>query len=220
MTLSRKFSEEKQTNKGLVLIITGASGSGKTSIKNLLLQSDNSCVEVVTVTTRYKRDGEIEGVDRFFKTPEEFRNMLSDDEFVTHYELYGNMYGVPKKSVEAIINKGLTAVITMGCKGAIPFVEKFPNDKVVSIFISPPSMEELDRRIRKRNSETEENLALRMQVAKEIMEEHSNVFDHNVVNDKIDFTLSQVQNIIKKERQNCSHTPQQSGVLRARKLNY
>ncbi len=155
--------------KGILIILSGPSGVGKgTVLKEFINKPELKLAYSISMTTRPQRSGEVDGVNYDFVTKEEFLNAIANDEFLEYAEFVGNFYGTPKKSVDQLINDGINVILEIEVQGALQVMKKCPD--ALSIFITPPSMEELESRIRKRASEPEEIIQQRLDKANREME--------------------------------------------------
>lgn len=183
--------------KGVLIVISGPSGAGKGTIcKELIERHDNIYISV-SATTRSPRVGEVDGVNYYFLTQDEFKEKVNQNGFIEYANVHGNYYGTPKLNVEKMLNEGKDVILEIDIQGALQVKENF--EEGVFIFILPPSMEELKRRIIKRGSETEESLMTRFKNAyKEI--NYVSKYNYAVVNDSLDLAVSKVEAIINAER--------------------
>ena len=171
------------TENGVLVVVSGFAGAGKgTLMKNLISRYDNYSLSV-SATSRHPRPGEEEGVSYFFKTREEFEEMIRNDEFLEYAEYVGNYYGTPRAFVERMLQDGKRVVLEIEIQGAFQIKRKFP--QALLIYVMPPSAEELMRRINGRGTETPEVIKSRMKRAVEEAEgiEH---YDYIVINDNVE----------------------------------
>ncbi|MBP1888570.1 guanylate kinase [Clostridium moniliforme] len=183
--------------KGVLLVISGPSGAGKGTICKALLEKHKDIYLSVSATTREPRVGEVEGVNYFFTTKEQFLQKVEEGDFLEHAEVYGNYYGTPKSSVQKMLNEGRDVILEIDIQGALKVKENC--EEGIFIFILPPSMEELKQRIIKRGSETPESLMRRFKSAyKEI--NYISKYNYAVVNDEIDTAVSKLEAIITAEK--------------------
>ncbi len=184
--------------KGLMLILSSPSGAGKTTISKRLLDMEQGISMSVSATTRPMRKGEFDGKDYFFVSQEKFQDMVSKGEFLEHAHVFGNNYGTPAKPVADKLAEGKDVLFDIDWQGTMQLKEKCKPD-VVSIFILPPSMKELEVRLRQRAQDDEKVIAERMnKAAHEIS--HWGIYDYILVNDDIDEAVAKVIHILRAER--------------------
>ncbi len=180
-------------NKGNVIIISGPSGSGKDTILSEIFKKLPDIFFSISSITRPMRENEREGEKYNFISREEFLKMLLNDELLEYNEYVGNYYGTPRKPVEKATSEGRDAIIEVDVNGAAQIREKL--EDAISVFVMPPSYEELERRLRGRGTEKEEVIAERMrQAINEI--KRANEYDYIVVNDKLDDAVNDTISII------------------------
>ncbi len=172
-------------------VISGSSGVGKGTVIKELLKKYPDFKLSVSCTTRAKRDGEIEGVNYYYLSEEEFKRLAAAGEFLEWAEFSGNLYGTKKSFVEECLNKGNNLILEIDTKGALNVKRMMP--EAVLIFIAPPSLEELEARLRGRHTETEDAIQRRLASIKLEME-NSKQFDYVVVNDTVDRALFSLEN--------------------------
>lgn len=190
-------------DSGLLLVLSGPSGVGKGTVCKALRDRMPNLIYSVSATTRSARAGEVEGVNYFFKSKEEFQRMITHDQLLEWAEYVGNFYGTPRQFVEETLASGRDVILEIEVQGALQVKEKFPQG--IFLFLAPPDLTELKNRIVGRGTETEESIRSRMQVAKseiELMDQ----YDYVVVNDMIDCACEKINAIVtaehlKKERQ-------------------
>lgn len=182
--------------KGKIILISGPSGVGKkTIIDEISKNKDLNLVFSISMTTRPKRENEIHGKDYFFKTKEEFLEEIKNNMLIEYEEFCGNYYGTPKQYVYDVINQGKNIIIEIEVKGAKTIFSKFNSDEMISIFIAPPSIDELKNRLLNRNTETIDAINNRVEVAKQELLEQKN-YQHVVVNDVASNAIKQISEII------------------------
>ncbi|MDU5109425.1 MAG: guanylate kinase [Clostridium sp.] len=186
-----------QSNRGVLIVISGPSGAGKGTICKALLEKHKNIYLSVSATTRHPRDGEVEGVNYYFLTKEDFEEKVRNNGFLEYANVHGNFYGTPKVNVEKMLEDGKDVILEIDIQGALQVKENFKEG--VFIFILPPSMEELKQRIIKRGSETEESLMTRFKNAyKEI--NYVSKYNYAVVNDTLEVAVAKVEGIITAEK--------------------
>ena len=179
--------------QGILIVVSGFSGSGKgTIMKELLKKYDNYALSV-SATTRQPRKGEVDGREYFFKTREEFEKMIAKEELIEYARYVNNYYGTPKAYVEEQLAAGKDVILEIELQGALKIKKKFP--EALLLFVTPPSVEELKRRLVSRGTETAEAIEQRM---KRAMEESEGMefYDYYVVNDVLDTCVEDVHRII------------------------
>ena len=183
---------DRTEHKGKLFIISGPSGAGKGTICKRLI--DETKVEVsVSMTTRQPRAGEVDGKSYYFTTKEDFLKKVEEDGFLEWAEVYGNYYGTPKAKVDEKLAAGIDVVLEIDIQGALNVKEAYPDG--IFIFILPPSMAELRKRITGRGSETEESLKLRLsQTLKEVS--YIDKYDYCVVNGELEEAVTRVKSIV------------------------
>jgi guanylate kinase len=187
--------------KPIIFLFSAPSGTGKTTVISSLLQEVDALSRIVTVTSRPKREGETEGLSHYFITEEEFRRLIRDDAFVEWNQIYGDFYGTKKELVRRFIAEATAKhhdlLLEIDVDGKRNFSQQYPN--CVSIFLLPPSVEDLERRMRGRKADTPEQMAKR--IARAEMElARKGEYDYRVVNDSMEAALEEIKSIIAKER--------------------
>jgi len=183
----------------LLLVVSGSSGVGKDAVLNRMKEMELPFAYVVTATTRECREGEVDGIPYHFVSREQFREMIDDGEMLEWATVYDHYYGVPLMAVRKSLSTGQDVVIKVDVQGAATLSKAVPD--AVLVFIQPPSMEELERRLRNRDSETAEELATRLGKAEEEYEQLP-LFDYVLTSypDRIDDVVAQIQAIIVAEK--------------------
>ena len=193
-------------NKGMLIIISGPSGSGKGTVVKRLCprggagqqpQCDLNLAVSISVTTRPKRPGEVDGRDYFFCTEEEFYEKLAHDELLESATFCGNYYGTPRSYVEEMIDAGKTVVLEIEVNGALQVKEKFPD--CVLVFLMPPTMEELKNRLLHRNTEDLETIEDRLRRAQEEIT-LIDKYDYLVINEQVDAAVADIRLIVQAEK--------------------
>lgn len=181
-------------NKGKLIVVSAPSGSGKTTIAKKILERFPFMKFSVSATTRPKRNGEIDGKDYFFLSREEFEKKIQNGELLEWEEIYGNYYGTLKSVVENALKNGDVLVFDVDVNGALSIKKKFPDDSIL-IFIKPPNIETLKERLKRRKTESEEQIKKRLErVPMEL--EKAKYFDYIFVNDNLEDTIKSVTRAI------------------------
>ncbi len=183
--------------KGMLIILSGPSGSGKGTVVNRLLRQREDTVLSVSVTTRAPRDGEIDGVHYFFTDRDAFLRMRESGEFLESAEYGGALYGTPEKRVREWLSEGKNVLLEIDVQGAENVIKRCPD--AVSVFLTVPSVQELRRRLEGRGTETDESVALRMQTAKWEFS-RACCYDYVVVNDNVADAANRISHIIEAEK--------------------
>lgn len=183
--------------EGLLVVVSGPSGTGKGTLLNNFRQKENNVKFSVSATTRGPRSGEVDGVNYFFKNHEEFNSMIKNGELVEWVKYCDNYYGTPKKCIEDTIKSGFDCLLEIEVEGALNIKTIYPD--CISIFILPPSFEELRRRIDGRGTEKIEVIEKRMQKALKEMN-YVDRYDYVVVNDDIEEAVNSVSCILACEK--------------------
>jgi guanylate kinase len=191
--------EEDRTRRGLLIILSSPSGAGKTTLARRLLSSDSAVTFSVSATTRAPRPGEVDGREYHFVTRAEFNAMAARGDLLEYAEVFGNLYGSPRAPIEQAIKGGRDTLFDIDWQGGQQIRNSPLGREVVSIFILPPSMKELERRLRSRGQDTADVIAGRMARA---MDETSHwaEYDYVLINRDLDETDAQVRRIVDVER--------------------
>ena len=185
------------TNKGKIVIISGPSGCGKSTVLAEVFKKLSNYYFSVSATTRKPREGETDGVDYLFISKNRFKKMLERNEFLEHAEYVGNYYGTPIAPIYDNSEAGNTVILDIEINGFRQIKEKLP--EAISIFIAPPSLEELERRLRRRGTESEEKIIERMNTASEQLK-CAELYDHVVINDEVCRAADEILDIINSEK--------------------
>ena len=179
--------------KGILMVISGFSGAGKGTLVKKLLEKNGDYALSVSMTTRNPREGEVDGVHYFFRTKEQFEEMIGQDGFIEHAQYCGNYYGTPKAYVEEQLSLGKNVILEIEIQGAMNIKKLFPESLL--LFVTPPSAEELERRLRGRGTETDEVIAGRLSRA---YEESAGMdeYDYIVINDDLDQCAAEVEKLV------------------------
>ena len=180
-------------HSGKLVIISAPSGTGKGTVINKLLKRCPDFAFSVSATTRPTRPGEIDGKEYYFLTTDRFHEMIANGEFLEYAEYVGNYYGTPSKPVDEFIKSGKTVLLDIEVLGAKQVMAERP--EAISIFIVPPSMTELENRLRGRGTDSEEKLAARLKRAKQELQEKCH-YKHEVVNDSVSRAVDEIIEIL------------------------
>ncbi len=184
--------------KGLLIILSGPSGVGKGTVRKIVMRDKSlNLAYSISMTTREPRAKEKDGVDYFFVSNEEFEENVANGNLLEHAEFVGNKYGTPSDYVEKLRNEGKNVILEIEVNGAKQVLAKIDKKDRVTIFLLPPSIEELESRIRHRRSETEDVIQARLEKAKREMSEQ-NKYDYVVVNDTVNRAASAIKSIIRR----------------------
>ncbi|MHC6179554.1 guanylate kinase [Clostridium sp. JNZ X4-2] len=182
--------------KGLLVVISGPSGTGKSTVCKALIKKSKFWISI-SATTRSPRKGEVDGINYYFLTEGDFKDKIKNNNFLEYAKVYGNYYGTPKSKVLKAIEEGNDVVLEIDIQGALMVKEAYPEG--VFIFILPPSMEELKKRIINRGSETPESFITRFNSAyKEI--NYVSKYNYVVINDTVDNAVNNIESIIMAEK--------------------
>lgn len=185
------------TERGLLIVLSGPSGVGKGTVRKAIFESnDNDFQYSISMTTRQMRPGEVDGVDYFFRSKEEFEELIAKGEMLEYAEYVGNYYGTPLSYVEETLAQGKDVFLEIEVQGAKQVKEKVPDG--VFIFLTPPDLEELRSRIVGRGTDSIEVIDERMRVAKEEIEMMA-LYDYAVVNDEVPKAVKRIKEIIASE---------------------
>lgn len=183
-------------NKKL-FVISGCSGVGKgTVLKEFMARNTEDFMLSVSCTTRKPRPGEVDGINYFFMPVEEFQDCIKKDKFLEYAQFAGNYYGTKQKYINQKFAEGLNIILEIETQGALQVKKKMP--EAVLIFIAPPSVEELEHRLRGRHTEDEETIKKRLDLVK-VELERSKQYDYIVVNDDLERAVSEIENIARSE---------------------
>lgn len=190
----------KNSCKKKLFVISGSSGVGKgTVLKGFLAKNPNFMLSI-SCTTRAPRKGEVDGINYFFLTKEEFQSCIDNNKFLEWAEFAGNRYGTKKKYINQCLDEGKDIILEIDTQGALQVKKQMP--EAVLIFICPPSIEALENRLRGRHTEDESTIKRRLQEVKIEIERAEN-FDYKVVNDDLDNAIAELENIIVGEQEKC-----------------
>jgi len=207
MTLTPKIKPNSK-----IFIVSAPSGCGKTTLCKKLLKDKLKLYQSVSATTRPRRKGERNGADYFFMSAEEFIRMIDTKELLEYEENFGFLYGTPKKLIEELLQKGKNVLLSIDVKGAMNVRKNYPQNSVL-IFVMPPSMDELKKRLETRKADTAKSILSRLKIAKQEIAERDK-YDYVVVNDSISAAYKAMKDIIVLETESTSPSnPKNSGMV-------
>ena len=184
------------SEKGKLIVISGPSGAGKSTVVNKAIEGRDDICFSTSVTTRSPRPGEVDGREYFFVDFERFREMVEKDELLEHAQYVANRYGTPRYYVQQRLNEGMNVLLDIEVQGARQVRRKMPD--AVLIFIAPPSLEELERRLRGRATDTEQAVEGRLIRAREEFQE-ADFYDYLIINDDVEKAAAKLNAIIEAE---------------------
>lgn len=181
-------------NKGILYVVSAPSGCGKGTILETVLRNNKNIFYSVSATTRSPREGEIDGVNYFFHTKEAFQKLLDENGMLEHAQFCDNFYGTPRKQVEEKLEKGFDVILEIETKGAMQIRKSYPD--AVLIFILPPSLKELRRRLEKRRTESEDVINKRLAEAENEIK-CADKYDYIMINDELEKSILDFEAIIR-----------------------
>jgi guanylate kinase len=184
--------------RGLMLVLSSPSGAGKTTLSRRLLAEDHGVELSISVTTRPRRLSEVDGTDYHFIDRERYDSMIRNGELLEHAEVFGNCYGTPRKPIEAALARGRDVLFDIDWQGTEQLIAKVRDD-LVTVFVLPPSFEELERRLKRRAEDSESIIRGRMAKAAEEIS-HFRDYDYIVINHDLEQALRDVRAILAAER--------------------
>ena len=209
------MSAPKRTaaRRGLLIILSSPSGAGKSTLAKRLMKWDPSLSFSVSATTRAAREGETHGVEYYFESRTGFEDMVARGNMLEHAEVFDNLYGSPRGPVEAAINDGRDVLFDIDWQGGQQIRNSVLGMHTLSIFILPPSIAELERRLRGRGQDSDEVISGRMKKSRDEIS-HWPEYDYVLVNDDLDQTEERLKSIVSAERLRLSQQPQMSDIVR------
>lgn len=192
------MSDHSIERRGFMFVLSSPSGAGKTTLSRMLLAREKNLVMSVSVTTRPMRPGEQEGVDYYFVSKDDFGRMVEEEQFLEYAVVFGEFYGTPKKKVQETLKAGQDVLFDIDWQGTQQITQKARHD-VVSIFILPPSMAELERRLHHRAQDSSEVVAKRMAKAHNEIS-HWHEYDYVIINSSVEESMESIAAILKAER--------------------
>lgn len=202
-----------QARRGILIILSSPSGAGKSTLAQRLMSWDSSLTFSVSATTRAARLGEKDGREYFFHSHETFKNMVKTDGMLEHAEVFGNLYGSPKTPVEDALKAGKDVIFDIDWQGGQQVRNSGLAEDVVSIFILPPSIDELEKRLRSRAQDSDDVIEARMQKSRDEIS-HWAEYDYCLINRDLDKAESELRAILIAERLKRSRQPGLVGMVR------
>lgn len=197
--LNKSFNNSKDIERrGLMYVLSSPSGAGKTSIATKLISQDEHISMSISMTTRKPRPGEVDGKDYIFVSKDEFNQAIEDNDLLEWAEVFGNYYGTPREAVEKQLKEGRDVLFDIDWQGTQQLHEKVGND-LVRLFILPPSVNVLEERLKRRGQDEDHIVQARMKEAANQIS-HWAEYDYVIINENLDESLSEVQNILNAER--------------------
>jgi guanylate kinase len=200
--------------KGLLLILSSPSGAGKSTLARKLMAWDANLAFSVSATTRAPRAGEVDGREYYFKTRVQFEDMVAAGDMLEHAEVFGNLYGSPRAPIEAAMAAGRDTIFDIDWQGGQQIRSSALGRDVVSIFVLPPSIADLDARLRGRGQDSDEVIAARMEKSQNEIS-HWAEYDYVIVNREIEIAFAQMVTILQAERMRRDRQPHLSDFVRA-----
>lgn len=194
------------TRRGLLIILSSPSGAGKSTLAKRLMAWDSTLKFSVSATTRAPRPGETDGVEYYFKTRPEFETMVEAGEMLEHAEVFGNFYGTPQGPVEAAMHAGRDTLFDIDWQGGQQIRRSALGKDVVSIFILPPSISDLESRLKGRAQDSDEVIAGRMAKSRDEIS-HWAEYDYVIINRDVDAAEAELKTILKAERARADRQP-------------
>ena len=185
--------------RGLLIILSSPSGAGKSTLARRLMEWDPTIRFSVSATTRAPREGEVDGREYFFTRRDDFENMIAQGEMLEHAEVFGNFYGSPKAPVDAALQEGRDMLFDIDWQGGQQVRNSTLGKDVVSIFVLPPSIAELDARLRTRGQDSDDVIDGRMRKSRDEIS-HWAEYDYVLINDDLDATEAALRGIVQSER--------------------
>ena len=201
--------------KGLLIVLSGPSGVGKGTVRKKIFDDPSTSYKYsISMTTRDKRQGEVDGVDYFFKAKSEFEELIKQDQFIEYAEYVGNYYGTPVQYVKDTMDRGHDVFLEIEVEGAKQVRKKFPD--ALFIFLAPPSLDHLRERLVGRGTESSEKIQSRVHEARKEVE-MMNLYDYVVVNDEVELAKQRIQSIVEAEHLKKEHIKEKNKKIKKKK---
>lgn len=194
--MKQNFNPKEQNKKGKIIIISGPSGCGKTTVANYLKEMSPDISTSVSATTRAPRKGEINEKDYYFLNSKQFLDLKNNGQFLESAQVFDNYYGTPKKIIYDQINQGKFVICVIDWNGGLQIINNMPPDLVLSIFLLPPSLEELEARLRNRKTDSAEVIKKRLSQASQDCEK-SSLYSQQIINHDSKETALKIFTMIK-----------------------
>lgn len=207
------LEEMKANRRGIMVVLSSPSGAGKTTLTRKLLRENPDMAMSVSATTRQPRPGEKDGEDYYFISKNKFTDMVDDEEFLEYAKVFDNFYGTPRAPVEAALGDGRDVVFDIDWQGAQQLTQAAADD-LVKIFILPPNMVELEKRLRTRAQDSDEVIAKRMSKSENEIS-HWPEYDYVIVNEDVDVAMAELRTIVSAERMRRRRQPWLSGFVKS-----
>jgi guanylate kinase len=185
--------------RGLMFVLSSPSGAGKTTLSRALMAEDSGITMSISATTRPPRPGEVDGVDYYFVSPDQFQSMVAENALLEWATVFGNRYGTPRAPVESALADGRDVLFDIDWQGTQQLQQTDAASDLVRVFILPPHLDELERRLKNRNTDHPEVIADRMARARDEIS-HWGEYDYILVNDDAETCLNEIRAILKAER--------------------
>jgi len=211
--ISFSLDEIKAKRRGLMVVLSSPSGAGKTTLTRKLLKENPDMAMSVSATTRSPRPGEIDGEDYYFISKNKFAQMVDDEAFLEHARVFDNFYGTPRAPVEQALDDSRDIVFDIDWQGAQQLTQAAADD-LVKIFILPPNMRELEKRLKTRAQDSDETIAKRMSKS-EAEISHWAEYDYVIVNDNIETAMEELRTIVASERMRRRRQPWLSSFVKS-----
>jgi len=213
MNTSSALNEIKAKRRGLMVVLSSPSGAGKTTLTRKLLKENPDMAMSVSATTRSPRPGETDGEDYYFISKNKFAQMIDDEAFLEHARVFDNFYGTPRAPVEQALEDSRDIVFDIDWQGAQQLTQAAADD-LVKIFILPPNMRELEKRLKSRAQDSDETIAKRMSKS-EAEISHWAEYDYVIVNEDIDIAMNELRTIVASERMRRRRQPWLSSFVKS-----
>ena len=207
------LEDMKGNRRGIMVVLSSPSGAGKTTLTRMLLKENPDMAMSVSATTRQPRPGERDGEDYYFISKNKFTDMVDEDEFLEHAKVFDNYYGTPRAPVEQALGDGRDVVFDIDWQGAQQLTQAAADD-LVKIFVLPPNMVELEKRLRTRAQDSDEVIAKRMSKSENEIS-HWAEYDYVIVNEDVDVAMNELRTIVASERMRRRRQPWLGGFVKS-----